>query len=254
MAIKPNIPNFVAAQNAAVVLHPATADETSVRGLQGMGLCLGFSMETQTVSEMGRRIALVIPSGGTYEATSISYNFVPGDPSLNELRDAALNSTNIADIRLYVKQGCDFSGPDLISDPASGLYVGSMGDPKVDSPNGIFQGDLSYMPGGAFVLYVAHTGSDGTTLTYDAATRTLTDSGAGFVTKGFEVADTCFLDWAPGVDPVALKVETVAAGTIVFEAGEGGVDALANFTGVAKTQLHAATPMVVSGYSSTDIC
>lgn len=255
MALKTNPVNFVAAQNAAVVLNPATANEAAVRGLQGMGLCLGFTMETQTVSEMGRRIALVVPSGGTYEETSINYNFVPGDASLETFRNAALNSTNMQNVRLYVKRGCDFSAPDFISDPASGLYVGSVSDPKVDNPNGIFTGTLSYMPGGAFVLYIAHTTpGGGATLGYTSSTRTLTDSGNGFVTNGFEVGDSCLLDYADGNPPLALKIATVAAGAITFVEDVGDEADLGDFSGIATTQLHGATPLVVSGYSGIASC
>jgi hypothetical protein len=257
MALKINPVNFVLAQNAAVVLHAAKSNEMQVRGLQGMGLCLGFTMDTQTVQEMGRRIALVVPSGGSYEETSVNYNFVPGDASLEEFRDAAINSTKLADVRLYVKNGCDFSAPDLISDPASGLYVGSMSDPQVDSPNGLFTGSLNYMPGGAFVLFVAHTPvGAGATLSYTASTRTLAVSGGDeFDTDyGFEVGDTCILDYADGNDPIYLKVESISGASIVFTAGVGGIASLSDFAGIAATALHGATPLVVSGYSGLASC
>lgn len=255
MAIKANPVNFVLAQNAAVVLHAAKSTEATVRGLQGMGLLLGFSMETQTVQEMGRRIALVVPSGGTYEETTINYNFIPGDSTLEEFRDAAINSTKLNDVRLYVKQGCDFSAPDLISDPASGLYVGSMSDPTVDSPNGLFTGSLSYMAGGAFVLFIAH--KKGTALSVTVATRTISNSDNDFVTQGFEAGDTLILDHYDSADPYFLKAESVAAGAIVWTASVGDSDALiaaGDAATVATTELHGATPLVVSGYEGSADC
>jgi len=255
MAIKANPVNFVLAQNSAVVLHAAKSDELVVRGLQGMGLCLGFTMETQSVVEMGRRIALVVPSGGTYEETTINYNFIPGDSSLEEFRDAAINSTKLNDVRLYVKQGCDFSAPDLISDPAAGLYVGSMSDPTVDSPNGLYQGSLNYMPGGAFVLFIAH--KKGTDLSITTATRTISSSASDFITEGFEVGDTLILDNYDSNDPFYLKAESVAAGAIVWTDAVGDSAALItagdNATG-ATTELHGATPLVVSGYTGLADC
>jgi len=258
MAIKVNPVNFVLAQNAAVVLHARKSDELLVRGLQGMGLLLGFTMETQTVVEMGRRIALTVPSGGAYEQTEVNYNFIPGDASLEEFRNASINSTKINDVRLYIKQGCDFTAPDLISDPASGLYVGSMSDPRVDNPNGLFTGSLSYMPGGAFVLFIAHIA--GITLDYTASTRTLGDSGSGFVAAGFEAGDTVILDFGGSAgtdDPYFLQIESVAAGAIVFTDDVGDEAALTaggDFTGAATTELHGATPLVVSGYSGLGDC
>ena len=260
MAVKTVSVNFVAAQNAAVVLHAGKSTQTTVRGLQGMGLCLGFTMETFTVSEMGRRISLVVPSGGTYEETTINYNFVPGDSTMEEFRDAALNSTKLTDVRLYVKQGCDFSAPDLISDSASGLYVGSFTDPSVDSPNAIFSGSLSYMPGGAFCLYVAHTpAGEGANLSYVASTRTLSVSGGDTfdTTYGFEVGDTCIIDHADSNDPLWLKVASVSGADIVFTDATGDEGTLAtggDWTGGSTTQLHGATPMVVSGYSGLADC
>jgi len=257
MAQKVSAVNFVAAQNAAVVLHAAKSTEVAVRGLQGMGLCLGFTMETQTVAEMGRRINLVVPSGGTYEETTINYNFVPGDASMEEFRDAALNSTKLADVRLYIKNGCDFTAPDLISDSGSGLYVGSFSDPSADSPNAIFTGSLSYMPGGAFCLFVAHTPiGEGTTLSYTASTRTLAVSGGDeFDTDyGFEVGDTCILDYADSMDPKYLKVASISGANIVFTADTGDIADISDFSGVSTTRLHGATPMVVSGYSGLTSC
>lgn len=252
MAIKVNPVNFVMAQNSAVTLYPATANAINIRGLQGMGLCLGFTMETKQVSEMGRRIALTVPSGGAYEPTQVNYNFIPGDKSLEIFRDAAINSTKLAQIRLYLKQGCDFSAPDLISDPASGLYVGSMSDPSTDSPNGMYEGSLEYMPGGAFVLFIAH--KKGTDLSYVASTRTLSSSSNDFISKGFEDGDTCILDYADGNSPLFLKAESVAAGAIVFAADTGDIASLGDFSGAANTELHGATPLVVAGYSGLDSC
>jgi hypothetical protein len=247
MAIKTILAAFLLAENAAVVIDPATASQLRIRGLQGMGLCLGFKMETITVKEMGRRVSLVVPTGGTYEETSVNYNFIPGDASLELFRSAALNSTPLTAVRLYSKYGGDFSAPDIISDSASCLYVGSMGDPKTDSPNGLFTGSLSYMPGGPFALFVAH--KKGIELSYTAASRTLASSAADFVTKGFEAGDTLILDYADGNDPLYLQAESVAAGAIVFTAGVGDVALLdSDFVGGATTELHGATPQVVSDF------
>jgi len=251
MATKSTSVSFVVAQNSAIVLNPTEATEMTVRGLQGMGLCLGFTMSEITVSEMGKKIATKVFSGGEYEVTSIEYNFIPGDPSLEVFQQAALNATNITDIRLYVKTGCDFSAPDLISDTASGLRVGTFGDPSVDSPNGLWTGSLSYSPAGAFALFIAHTGADGTTLSYVASTRTLSDSASGFVTNGFEVGDTCILDDADSMVPKYVKITSVAAGAIVFTDAVGDVADIGDFSGATATKLHGATPMVADTEWST---
>ena len=251
MATSSTTDNFVVAQNSAVVLAPATSDEATVRGLQGMGLCLGFTMSILTVNEMGRRIATKVPSGGEYDTTTVNYNFIPGDPTLVTFQNAALNSTKIADIRLYVKQGCHFSAPDLISDAASGLHVGSFTDPQVGSPNELWTGSLDYMPGGAFALFIAHKA--GTGLSYVASTRTLTSAESDFVTAGFEAGDTLILDYADGHDPLYLKAESVAAGAIVFAEDVGDEATLtSDFSGIATTALHGATPQAVSATWATN--
>lgn len=254
MAIKVSPDRFVLAQNAAVVLHAGKTTEAVIPGLQGMGLLLGFEMETVQVREMGRRIALTVPSGGAYSPSNANYNFIPGDPVFEELRDAAINSTLITDMRLYVKRGCDFSAADLISDSEAGLYVGSITDPTADGPASLFTGSLSYMAGGAFVLFVAHTPiGAGTTLSYVASTRTLTVSGGDeFDTDyGFEVGDTCILDKADSMDPKYVKIESITGASMVFTAAVGDVADIGDFTGIAATQLHGATPLVVSGVSTT---
>lgn len=246
MAIKTDPVNFLVGQNSAVVVNPAQTDEMEIRGLQGMGLCLGFTMNTVEVSEMGRRIALDVPTGGKYEKTSVNYNFIPGDASLAYFRDASINSTKISKVRLYAVAGGDFSAPDLISDPASGLYVGTMGDAKVNSPGALYQGTLEYMPGGPFVLFIAH--KKGAHLSYTSSTKTLASSDSDFVTAGFEAGDTLIIDNIPGkTGPMYFKASTVAAGAIVLDADEGDIDSLtADFTGTADTEVHGATPLTVS--------
>lgn len=250
MAIKVSPVNFLLAKNSAVVLHPATAEEKKLRGLQGMGLCLGFTMSTTEVDEIGKRIALEVPSGGKYEKSSVNYNFIPGDKSLEFFRNAAINSVLIQDVRMYSVQGQDFSAPDLISDPTSGLYVGSVGDPKAGSPSALYQGSLEYMPGGPFVLFVAH--KKGITLSYVAATRTLTSSANDFISVcGFEADDTIIIDNVPFMTkPIYVKATSVAAGAIVLEDGVGDEALMtADWTGTATTAAHGATPLVVSDFS-----
>lgn len=250
MAIKVNPVNFVVAQNSGLVLHAAKTTELIARGIQGLGLLLGFTMDTITVVEMGRRIALTIPSGGTYEPTTVNSNFVPGDPSQAELMLASLNSTLINDARQYIKMGCSFTAPDLISDPASGFHVGSYTDPSVDSPSGLYTNSVSIMPAGPFCLFIAH--KTGTDLSYVTATRTLTSAAADFVTLGFEAGDTAILDHLDATtDPRFVQLESVSASTIVFAEDIGDEALIPDFSGIATTALHSATPTPVSGFAAT---
>lgn len=250
MAIKIAAVNFVVAQNSALVLHAAKTNEAIAKGIQGLGLLLGFTMDTITVVEMGRRIALVVPSGGTHEPSTVNSNFVPGDPTQAELMVAAINSTKIADARQYVRMGCDFSAPDLISDPASGFHVGSYTDPSVDSPAGLYTNSVSFLPAGPFCLFVAH--KTGTDLSYVTATRTMTSAAADFVTSGFEAGDTAILDHLDAsTDPRFVKIESVTASEIVFAEDVGDEALIPDFSGIATTALHSATPTPVSGFVTT---
>lgn len=244
MATKPILQKFVLAKNSKIVLNPHTADELVVKGLQGMGLCLGFTMGTVAIEEIGTKISLEVPTIGKYEASTSNYNFIPGDKALEVFRNASLNGLLITAIRLYVVDGGDFSAPDRISDPASGLYIGSITDPRVDSPSGLYTGSLSYMPGGTFVLFTVHT--QGANLAFDSVANTFTCSDNSFISAGFEVGDTIMADNFGSLAPLCLKVTTVAAGVLGIDTTAGDAALLtANISGTATSAIHGATPVVV---------
>ena len=117
MALKTTTANFLVAQASALVLDVAMATEILVKGLTGLTLPIGFEMSTINVSEMGRRIDLVVPSGGTYTSIDVTANFVPGDVSQQRLQDASINSSKITTARFYLQMDCDFAALDLINDP-----------------------------------------------------------------------------------------------------------------------------------------
>ena len=52
MALKVSPVNFVAGQNAAVILHPATTTEKMVRGLQGMGAAAASVVAIAVVGDL----------------------------------------------------------------------------------------------------------------------------------------------------------------------------------------------------------
>ncbi len=256
MATKSITTNYLVAQASALVLDPATTDELTVRGLTGLTLPLGFEMSNVTVSEMGRRIDLVVPSGGTYTPLDITANFVPGDASQAIFQDAALNSTKLTAMRFYLKAGCDFAALDLINDTGGGYLIGTYSPPTVASKNELFQNQITILPAGSSVLFVAHTtAGEGAELSYVAATRILTLGTGSFVTMGFEVGDVLYLDYADSNDPLCLEAAAVTSSTITFTDATGDEATLAagsaTWTGGSTCQLHGATAIEVSGSTTT---
>lgn len=254
MALKTIGTNFLVAQASALVLHAAKSNEALVKGLQGLTLPLGFEMSTIQVSEMGRRIDLIVPSGGAYTAIDITANFVPGDPTQQFFQDCAINSTKITDMRFYLKQGCDFAALDLINDSGGAYMIGTYSPPSVGSKNELYQNSISILPAGSSILFIAHTGNGlGANLSFasvaDGATATL--SSGSFVTMGFEVGDVCILDYYDSEDPLYLKVKSVSASVLKFEPDIGDEATIGTFTGIANTQIHGATPIEVSGLNLT---
>ena len=255
MAVKVISANFLVAQASALVIDAAMATEKIIRGLTGLALPIGFEMSSLTVSEMGRRIDLVVPSGGSYTPIDVQTNFVPGDPSQRILQDAALNSTKLTTLRFYLKQGCDFAALDLINDPGGGYLIGTYSPPSVQSKNALYQNTISILPAGSSVLFIAHTpAGGGTNIAFTAqgaggATAVL--SSGTWTALGFEVDDVVIIDKVDSLDPLYAKVGTIAGATLTFAKDVGDGASIPTTTGAAATQLHAATPIEVTGLSTT---
>lgn len=259
MAKKTISANFLVAQNSALVLYPATANEMIVRGLNGLALPIGFEMGNTVVSEMGRRIDLNVPSGGSYIPIDIQTNFVPGDSSQQIFQSASLNSEKLTALRFYLKQGCDFAALDLVNDPGGGYMIGTFSPPSVAAKNELYQNQITINPAGSSVLFIAHTAAGaGTNLTFNAPSgagvdATITRATGSFITDGFEENDTCYLDYVDGGDPLCVKIKAggVSALTLTIEGGIADADSIPDFTGVAATRIHGATPIEVTGMDAT---
>ena len=256
MATVLNPQNFVLGQNAAMWLDKATANEVKVMGLQGVGLALGFTQSSTTVPMMGQRIAPKVYTGAEYDEMSINANFIPGDTSQERLQTAALESTTLKNIRMYLKDGCSFSAPDQISagggitTGTSGLMVGSFSDPQIGSPSDIFTNTVTMAPVGPFALFVAHTTpgdyanitvlSEATNI--GQATIELIDNVI-WDTLGFEDGDTIIVDYN-GDAPKYAKIESGSnTDTITLALETGDSTALADGALSMYGAVHGATPM-----------
>jgi hypothetical protein len=261
MAIVTNPALFVVGQNSAMWLDKATPTEMKVLGLQGMGLGIGFTQNSQDVPMMGLRIAPKVYTGATYDEMSANANYIPGDASQEALQNAALEGTVLKNIRMYLKDGCNFSAPDQISagggltTGTSGMNVGSFSDPQIGSPSDIYTNSVTIAPACPFAVFVAHTnpgkgddltisgggtGSD-VVITIDAATS---DTWAGF---GFEVGDTVIVDY-DGDSPAKPKyghVKAIASNVMTLTADIGdAADIVVSGSALGATAaVHGATPM-----------
>lgn len=264
MATKTIAANFLVAQASALILDAKMSTEATVRGLTGLTLPLGFEMSTINVVEMGRRIDLIVPSGGAYQAIDVVANFVPGDPTQATLQDAALNSTSLTTMRFYLKQGCDFAALDLINDSGGGYYIGTYSAPTAGSKNELYSNTISILPAGSSVLFVAHSApalganitflSEGTT--GGGATLTLsTGTWTGF---GFEAGDVVIIDYHTALfDPLYAEVDSITGTDTILTLvetsvlGYGDADDITDVTGIATTQVHGATPIEVTSTTTT---
>ncbi len=248
--------SYKVASNAAVRVHCGKSNEMLLRGLQSIALPIGFTMSTVTISSMGERIDLILPTGGTYEEISTNYNFVSGDPSQTYLMQAALNNTEIQDLRFYIDDNSlcgDFATVDLISDAGSSYRVGTFSSPT-GSKNELFTGTVSFLPAGPSTLFTAH--ANGTDLEFTdgtgASVATIDSTVQDFVALGFEAGMTIILDHVDGLDPLHCKILTVATHLITLVDGEGDEADVTLFTGIATTSIHAGMSMSVAGTDALD--
>lgn len=244
--------SYKVASNSALRVNCGKSTEMLIRGLQSLALPIGFTMNTITVSSMGERIDQILPVGGSYEEISANYNFVIGDPSQKYLMNAALNNTEIQDMRFYIddNQLCgDFVTVDLISDSGASYRVGTFSAPQ-GSKNELYTGTVSILPAGASALFTAH--ANGTDLEFTAVGggATIASTLQDFEDLGFEAGMTIILDHVNSLDPLHCQITSVAANLITLEEGVGDEATVPTFTGVAATSIHAATPMVVAGLDS----
>ncbi len=256
MAIVVNPALYVVGQNSAMYLYYATADQMKVMGLQGMGLGIGFTQQSQDVAMMGMRIAPKVFTGATYDEMTANANYIPGDPSQETLQKAALDSTLLKNIRLYLKDGCHFSAPDQISanggltSGTSGMNVGSYADPQIGSPSDLYTNSVSFAPAGPFAVFVAHTDpgdyanitvlSEATNV--GQATIELIDTTV-WDTLGFEDGDTIIVDYNGATPKYAQIASGCNTDTITLTLETGDSTELADGPLTSGGAVHGATPM-----------
>jgi hypothetical protein len=260
MAKVMNPKNFVIGQNAALKVNIATDEEMTMMGLQGLGLFMGFTQQSQEVPMIGERVAPKVFTGASYDESTVNSNYIPGDKTQEYLRKAALQGNIIKNVRSYLRNGCDFSAPDQIAagggltSGTSGLNVGSVTDPQIGSPTDIWTNSISFAPAGPFSLFVAHTPSgSGDNIASSANSSdvdlTLKD-GSNWADLGFEEGDTIIVDWDGSTTeaPKYSKVKTISGSAMTLDGEVGDTSNIAIADPMPSAcRVHGATASVVSG-------
>lgn len=236
------------AQTARWVLHAAKSNEVTVPSLQGIMLPEGFTVTEVESTVLGQAIDRRFGSGAIYDAINFDMYWTKGDPTRVELATAAVNATPITDSRFYVDE-CDFSALDLITDPSGSYRIGSITPPS-GAKSELITRNITVLPAGMSAYFECHI--QGSTLATTAnggagTPATITDSGSGFVTAGFEAGMTVILDNIDGNNPLYAKIETVVAGTITLSEGVGDEGSIPAFTFTASAgRVHGANPIILT--------
>jgi len=251
---------FVIGQNAALRVECATDNEMSMKGLQGLGLFMGFTQQSQEVPMIGQRIAPKVFTGASYDESTVNTNYIPGDKTQDFLRNAALQGTLVKNVRAYLRDGCNFSAPDQIAtgggltSGTSGLNVGSVTDPQIGSPTDIWTNSVSFAPAGPFSLFVAHTpagAGDNIASSANGSDVDLTlKDGSKWADLGFEVDDTIIVDWdgASTEKPKYSKVKAISDSVMTLDGSVGDTENIEIADPLpSKCRVHGATSSDVAG-------
>ena len=108
----------------------------------------------------------------------------------------------------------DFIGLDTYNDSESIMQVGAYDFPSADI-DGMFPFSSSLTVGGAYAIYTSHITGTGIAIV-DGEPSTITDSGNGFLTAGFESGMTIIIEGSTADDGI-YKIATAAAGTLTLD-------------------------------------
>lgn len=241
--------NFVVGQASKLVVKAGKSDEASVRGLNTLTLPLGWTATTLDVAEFGVPIDIKLATGLAYDNVTCSGNFTIKDPTQALLRQYALNSVQITDMRFYL-DNCTFAGLDLCSNPGGYYQVGTMSAPQAEKA-GVYSFSLEIAPSGQSTLFENHNGGTDLSFTADSGSgATCTDSNSGFVTAGFAIDQVCYIDYLDGLDPLCVKIETVTAGQLTFYQNVGDDQDITTAAGISTTKISSGEPMVFDDTAS----
>lgn len=207
--------NYQLAESAAIHLKYGDATNNSiVKGLNKLKP-YGYTRGIITVEEF-RKTARQFAGAG--QSSNIEYggNYVTGDrKGQDQLKKYMKDNEKFTDCRIYLNM-TDFIMPDIASDSLAAFQVVDHSPGEADK-NGVFSLSGAMCLNGQPATFHIHMKAS--TFAIVAGTpNTITDSGDGFVTAGFQAGDTIILEGVTesADDLKMLKVDSVAAGVLTL--------------------------------------
>lgn len=222
---------FKTGQDAALVLKYGTVNQAVVKGLNKLGLP-SYQRNSVTVEEFRELMSRKFTTSLTLGDITFGGNLVVGDTTGQDImRTYMLNNTKFTDARLYLDYN-DFLTVDLANDENAAWQVMEFNPGEADK-GGIFPLSGGICSNGRVAYFTAHL-EGATALAFvqgAGANDTITDSGNGFVTAGFQAGDTIIIEGSMSNDGQYL-IESVAAGVITLTV-EGSLTSESGITGTA---------------------
>ena len=217
--------SYQEAANSAVVLDYAGTPKV-VSGLNSLKLpgATRAEIEVKEFQQTSRKFA------GSASRTNIEFagNAVFNDDGQKALKTLFENNTKFGPVndadgecRIYLNKSSsanyyldsDFCAPDTANDSESAFQVLSYDYPSANV-DGMFPFSSGLAVIGRTAIFTAHITGTGIAFV-DSDPDTITDTGSGFVTAGFEAGMTIIVEGTSNNDGIYL-VDTVAAGTLTL--------------------------------------
>lgn len=244
---------YVICQASKITYRSGKSTQATIKGLQGMGLPLGATASTLSISTIGTRIATQVATGLEYQPITADYYFMKNDPSQQYLMECSRSGTLIQDMWFWI-DGTDFVALDKINDPSGGMMVGTFSAPQA-TKNEVFTGNCELIVSGSHIFFTKHAKASTAVFSLTAggegvsATATSADTtNYAFDDLGFVAGDVVIVHGVTGnLDTVYyLQVKTVAAETLTFEDAVGDEAVLPTTSAAATIQIHGAVPIEVT--------
>lgn len=188
----------------------ATLGGVRIKGLNKL-VVPGIERKTVNIEEFGQDFDYEVPTSGAWSQGEMSGNYVRGDVSQRAIRQKLFSNEPLAELRLF-EDAEDFWTVDLANDPNAAFRVKGVPGPSVEK-SGVIPFSATVLVQGRIALFDTHLMAD--TLAFVAASRTITDSGNGFVVAGFTAGQSLIVDGSGNNDGHYL-IKTVEAGVITL--------------------------------------
>ncbi len=243
---------YVVAQSSKITIHSGTSSQATIKGLQSMGLPLGATASTLSISTIGSRISTKVATGLEYEDLQSSFYWMKDDPTQQYLMESSRGGTLIQDMWFWIDSD-DFAALDKINDPGGGMMVGTFSSPKA-SKNEVFSGDCTLVISGSHIFYNTHAKATTAVFSLTAggsgvsATATSADTtNYSFEDLGFVAGQVVIITGVTGHTDRTYyaQVKTVTDSTLTFEDAIGDEAVIPTTSAASTIQIHGATPIEV---------